>query len=377
VLSFLAAVASVEVLDDRTALFHTRGPYAPLDRRFSAIPIVPAKLIQRIGDEAFQRRPVGSGPFRFVELVRDSHLKLEANEAYWGGAPRLGELVYRFIPDESTRVAALLAGQVDVINNLPPERIPEVEGRKELRVASVTGLTTQYISINTNVKPLDDVRVRQALNYAVNVDAIINDLLLGNARRSSQPLQPGVLGYDPSITPFPYDPARARQLLTEAGYQNGFSVVLDTYEGRFVKDKEVMQAVAADLQKIGIRVEQHASTWTNAFSRYLKTELNGLFMTAVLNPLIDPDHPLPLAFGTGNTRYYVRPEIEAEISRTASLMQPGERNAAVQSLVRKLVDDAPWIFLYDLNDLFGVSQRVNWEPRGDNRIVFTDASIKS
>ena len=373
--AFITAIQSVEAPDDRTVIVHTNGPYAPLDRRLTVIPIVPGRLIQRIGDEAFQKYPVGSGAYRYVEMVRDSHLKLESNAEYWRGAPPVRNLTYRFIPDENTRVATLFTGEVDIVNNLPPDRIPDVQSRPNLRVESVTGLITQYISLNTNVEPLNDVRVRRALNHAVNVDAIIRDLLRGQAKRSSQPLQPGVLGYDPSIAPYEYDPARARALLAEAGYPNGFGVVMDTYEGRWVKDKEVMQAIAADLQRVGVRVEQRASTWTNVFGRSLRTELQGLFMTAVLNPLVDPDHPLPLAFSTRNVQYYIRPEIESRINHSATILQPEERATEIQRLVKDLVADAPWIFLYDVNDVFGVNQRIKWTPRGDNRILFTEATI--
>src|SRR6267142_207597 len=194
----IGEIARVDVLDDLTVNLVTKQAYAPLLNRLIDFPILPPRYAAEKGP-AFALRPVGTGPFRFVALVKDEHLTVEAFDRHWRGAPKLQRIVFKPIPEPFTRSAALRNGEVDLIATVPPGLARELERVAGLRVP----------------------RVRQALNYASDVDAIIKTVLDGNGRRQEGPYTPNVFGYDASVRGYRPDPARARRLLAEAGYLLG------------------------------------------------------------------------------------------------------------------------------------------------------------
>jgi peptide/nickel transport system substrate-binding protein len=204
-------VARVEVVDDYTVNLVLRQPYAPLLNRLIDFPIVPPRYTAEKGNQGLALRPVGTGPFRFVELVKDDHLIVEAFDRHWRGAPKIRRIVYKPIPEPFTRAAARRNNEVDLIDTVPPNLATELERAGSIRVSRVPSTWIIYLGLNAFRKPLSDVRVRQALNYATDVDALVKSVLDGNARRMDGPFTPQMFGFDPSVKGYGPDPAKARR----------------------------------------------------------------------------------------------------------------------------------------------------------------------
>jgi peptide/nickel transport system substrate-binding protein len=252
--SYLGPTESVRVVDPSTVEIVTKTPFPPLLTNISRIHIVPRAHYEKVGADVFSTaQPVGTGPYRFVEWQRGQHIVLEANPDYWGGPPTPKRLMFRFIGDPSTRAAELKAGGADIITGPPVAQLKELASG-DTAIVTVPAVRVIAYPLNTLQKPLSDVRVRRALNLAVDRETIVKTLLQGYGKATGQPFIPGWLGYDPEIKPFAYDPAGARKLLAEAGYPGGFELTWNVSTGVFLADKEIAEAAAAMLGQVGVRV---------------------------------------------------------------------------------------------------------------------------
>ena len=251
--SYLGPTESVRVIDPYTVELVTKTPFPPLLSNISRLHIVP-RAYEKIGPDLFgTKQPIGTGPYRFVEWQRGQHIVLEANPDYWGGAPTPRRLMFRFIADPSTRAAELKAGGVDIITGPPVAQLKEL-ATGDTTIVTVPAVRVIAYPINTLQKPLGDVRVRRALNLAVDRETIVKTLLQGYGKPTGQPFIPGWLGYDPEVKPFPYDPAQARKLLAESGNPSGFEVTWNISTGVFLADREIAEAASAMLGQVGVRV---------------------------------------------------------------------------------------------------------------------------
>jgi peptide/nickel transport system substrate-binding protein len=372
----LTALKEVRIVDDFTIDIVTKEPYAPLLYIISLyLAIAPPDTVKQMGDREFGLTGVGTGPYRVVKWVKDQELVLEANPKYWGGAPPVKRVVYRPIPEDSARVAALQTGEADIITSVPPDRWKEIQQSEATRVSARTG-TMLYIGLDTYHAPFDDVRVRRAVNHAVDIDTIIDKILLRTADRMNGPFFKTTLGYDPSIPPFPYDPELAKKLLAEAGYADGFETVLSAphaMEGTS-KVMEVAEIVAYQLQQVGIRVRIDVMEPATLFARYKAREYKMYFFTWPENP--EPDRYLYTLFHSEARGYYYKnADADQILDRGRREFNVDERRRVYQSLHRLLVDDAPWIFLYNQKTGFGIRQGVRWEAPWDGFIRLIDADV--
>jgi len=371
-------VAGVETPDPYTAIVTLHYPFAPALNHLAVIPIVSKDVVEKLGVERFAKQPVGTGPFRFVEWVKDQRVVLEANPSYWKGATKIPRVVFKPIPEQSSRLAELLTGRADIAVNIAPQQLGLIERDAKLRVAEVRSLRTAFIAINTWQKPFDDVRVRQALNYGVDADGLIRDLFQGHAYRSSQPASPLVFGYNPEVKPYPYDPARARKLLAEAGYPSGLKTTLDGPIGRYLLDKEIVEAVAGQLRKIGVEVTPNPMEFARFWERFLGKKFDGLGFLSVGNVVADPDWNVAIHMDSKRRGiYYNTPELDRWIEEGKVATDPAKRQATYHRIFRFVNEQAPWIFLLDYADLYGVSSRLEWKPRADEWILLHDATLKS
>jgi peptide/nickel transport system substrate-binding protein len=251
--SYLGPTESVRVVDPYTVELVTKTPFPPLLSNISRLHIVP-RAYDKIGADAFaSKQPIGTGPYKFVEWQRGQRIVLEANPDHWRGAPSPKRLVFRFIPDPSTRAAELKAGGVDIITGPPVAQLKEL-ATGDTTIVTIPAVRVIAYPMNTLRKPLEDARVRRALNLAVDRETIVKTLLQGYGKPTGQPFIPGWLGYDPEIKPLPYDPAQAKKLLADAGYANGFDLTWNISTGVFLADKEIAEAASAMLGQIGVRV---------------------------------------------------------------------------------------------------------------------------
>jgi peptide/nickel transport system substrate-binding protein len=371
-------VAEVETPDPYTAVVRLHYPFAPALNHLAQIPIVSKDVVERVGVERFAKSPVGTGPFRFVEWVKDQRVVLEANPGYWKGAPKIQRIVWKPVPEHASRLAELLTGRADIVVNVPPQQVGVIERDPKLRVAKVRSLRTAFIAINTWQKPFDDVRVRQALNYGVDGEALIRDLFLGYGYRSSQPASPLVFGYNAEVKAYPYDPDRARKLLAEAGYPQGFKTTLDGPIARYPLDKEIVEAVAGQLRKIGVEVTPNAMEFNRFWERFLGKKFDGLGFLSVGNIVADPDWNIAIHMDSKRRGiYYNTPQLDHWIEEGKVTTDGAKREAIYQRIFRHVHEQAPWIFLLDYADLYGVSARLQWTPRADEWILLHEAVLRN
>jgi peptide/nickel transport system substrate-binding protein len=372
----IAEVTKLEVVDDFTVNLTTAKPYAPLLNRLIDFPILPPKYTAEKGDQGMALRPVGTGPYRFVELVKDDRMVVEAFDRHWRGAPKIRRILFRPIPEPFTRAAALRNNELDLITNVPPVLARDLEKAAGVKVHRVPSTWMIYLGLNAFKKPLSDVRVRQALNYATDVDTIIRTVLEGNARRTPGPLTPNMFGYDPTVKGYPYDPAKAKQLLAEAGYPDGLEITLDSSEGRYQGDKEIAEALAGQWQKAGFKPRVQVAEWGVYFKKYLSKQFSDAYLLGLGGPMQDADELYNLVSSKGRGLYYKNEQVDQLFDAGRSTMDPARRKRIYADLARAMVEDATWVFLMQQVDLYATRDRLEWTPRADQWLLFHEAVLK-
>jgi peptide/nickel transport system substrate-binding protein len=372
IISFVETISGAEAVDDSTVDIFTSGPDPILLARMTWLNIVPPVYTEENAAN-FGNEPVGTGPYKFVEWVKGDHVKLEANADYWGGAPSIAEVTIRTIPEEATAASALQAGEVDLVRHLIPEYLDQVP-----KSASVHGIEFPWIRINTNVEPLNDVRVRQALNYAIDKEALRDALYSGYAAvAEGQILTPGHFGYNPDVKAYPYDPDKARQLLQEAGAE-GATLEFVGEAGRWLKDKELVEALAAQLEAVGLNIDVNIAEW----SQWLDLLFAGAQAAPDLqysshdNSLFDADRTLSVLFTSeGSQAAYANPEVDRLVTEARTETDTAAREDMYHQAVQMIYDDAACVFLLNLDDIYGMSQSLEWQPRIDGRILVKDMTL--
>lgn len=367
-------IKGIKIIDPLTVEFTTAEPFAPILHLMSLyLPIVPPKAANEADPDVFNRNPIGAGPYIFEKWDRGGDIVLKAFDGYWAGKPAYDRIIFRTIPEESSRVAALLTGEVGLVEGLSrnSQNLIAKSGRGDLTTSM--GIMN-YVGINTYEKPFDDQRVRQALNYGVNRE-LINKALFGDmAILTAGPLSPRTFGADLSLKPYPYDPEKAKALLTEAGYPNGFSTSL-SYPTDMVQIQEQTQVIAADLAKIGVKVELKPLDRSVMVEQYRARKQDMYVYWWDDNP--EPDRYAYTLFHSNSRDYYYKnPETDAILSKGRSTLDRGEREKIYQEFDRKLFEEAPWIYLYVIPVAYGLAPDVNYQGRRDGFLFMRFASPK-
>lgn len=378
--AFLQFLESAEVVDDTTVRIKTKTPFPQFLNRMSQFYMVPKAYLEEVGDEEFNLNPVGTGAWKFVEWVPDSHVTLEANEEYWGEVPKAKTLIWRTIPDEATRMSALLAGEVDHIRGLSPDQFDQVDADANLAATSVESLRTPFFflypdSPSGGGEPLADVRVRQALNYAVNTQAIIDALLGGRASRTATLMIPKLRCYDASIEPYPYDPEKAKELLAEAGYPDGFTIDMEAWSnGPSPKPVETAQAVAADLAAVGITVNLTTPEQQTMLVKQRERAFPPITMWSYGGGAADPDDKFWSPYSVEATNHLLyTDEMQELIAQGRTLISDEDRCPIYQRLQQIVKDEAIILPLYAQHDLYGARADLDWEVWPDERVSFNNA----
>lgn len=361
---------SVEIVDDLTVRIHTTAPTVLMPHFLRTVLMIDPTVYG--SNEPVNDRASGTGPYRFDSWVRDAGVELRANAEYWDGQAAIAEIAFRPIPENSTRVAELLTGAVDLIVNVPPDDLNAIE-TDSTHGAISTGGRDVFIGLRSDLAPFDDVRVRQAANLAVD-RAAINDAVLGGYGElyGSVVMPPN---NSPNVEPYPYDPERARELLAEAGYPNGVEVTLQTPNGRYLKDVESAQAIAAYLDMVGIRTRVEVLEWS-VFSNAWQTKTGTEMFLLGLGGWFDGQGELTwLRDATSNTGW-INEEFEEGFERLSATFDSDERSELIHDLDELAFNEAPWLFLWRQPSLYGVADELNWEPRRDEYIFLWDASVE-
>ena len=360
---FKRAGIQASVVDPATVRVTTSGPYAATLPTMVQAYIVPPQYLQQVGKDTFAQKPVGTGPYTFVEWVKDQRVVLERYGAYWGNAPQIKTTTFRPIPEPASRLAALEVGEVDFISNVPLDSFTQVEQGQSTKLVIREG-SQLYLGLQTLRPPFDDKRVRQAVNYAVDVESIISGLMQGRVTRLPGAIFPGTLGFDPNLKPYAYDPARARQLLSDAGQPNGFDTELFYAPnlGGTSKLKELAEVVAEQLKAVKINVKL-TSLEIAAFNQRIASGDYPMYFYVWTSPAAAAQY-LELLFSS-KTRgwYYKNPQADQLIDQYFAALEDAQREKIGLELNQFLFDEAPWLFFFQYPYGYGLRKNITWDGK--------------
>ncbi len=349
-------VEEIEVIDDYTIKLILEEPFAPMMAHLSHdfISMVSPEAVEELGDD-LTTNPVGTGAFEFVEWTRGEEIVLERNEDYWGDAPHLDTITFRFVPEDSTRAVQVETGEAHAANFIPPHEMERLEEVEDVNVVPATSLRTIYIGLNHTKEPFDDARVRRALNYAVDNRAIVEQVMQGAGRPSDAPISPDIFGYSEQEV-YEYNPDKARELLAEAGYEDGFETVLNHPTGRYMMDNTIAEAVQSQLADVGVDAELETMEWgtyldyTDAYAEESEHEMFMLGWGTVtgdadygLYATLHSDEWVPYSSNRSYNRY---PEFDALLDEARVQTEPEVREELYAQAISEVWEQAPWIFLH-------------------------------
>ena len=351
---FFGNVKAVEVVDPSTVEFVLKEPRASFLTVLTAAAasIVSPTAVKKFGAD-YALTPVGTGPFKFASWERGQRVVLEKNPAYWKFPVKLDRVVYRPIVEDQARLTELLTGSLDLIVGVPPDYVGQLENHAKVSLLRQVGSHVWYLGINNEKKPFTDKRVRQAMNYAVNKEAIVRDVLKGTGAVSAGPVLPKTWGADPGLRPFPYDPERAKKLLAEAGYPNGFTTTLWSPEsGSGMQSPVAMSTVIqSNLKAVGINATIQTMEW-GAFLTKLRSKEQDLFALSWMSGNEDPDMVMyPLLHSSQHTpvgpnrAMYKNPKFDELLQEARLATDQNKRAQLYRDAQKILMDDPPWIFI--------------------------------
>jgi len=375
-------ITEIKVIDDYTVDIITGNPYGPILSTMAMVytGIVSPTAVEKYGDE-YGRHPVGTGPFKFEEWRTRDHITLVANENYWRGRPALDKVIFRVIPEEGSRMLSLQTGEVDLVLNPSPAELPAFAADPAFNIEETNGLRIFYLEFNLSQPPVDDIRVRHAVAYAIDKASILEHILEGAASPTKTSLlAPGVFGFYGWDTEemYPYDKQKAIALLNDAGWvdedgngfveKNGEELVLSFMpaKGRYLKDIEIAEAIQAQLGEVGIRVKLDIFEWATAFSKSRSAELPyHLLSFGWVTTNADADYTLHSMFiseltpPTGwNSFRYVNTEVDRLVKLGRVTVDQDERKeiyARAQSLIAA---DCPFVPIYTTKEIAVLSKDV-------------------
>ncbi len=366
---FFSAVDQVEALDDKTVKFTLNAPYAPFlsNLAYPTGLIVSPEAVKEQGPD-FGRNPVGSGPFRFAEWESNAKVVAVRNEDYWGGAPALEAIVFRPITDANTRVAEMLAGGIDVMVEIPPDSVAGFDGNG-FALHEQAGPHLWFLILNAKEGPFADKRMRQAINYAIDKEAMVGQILQGTAEVAAGPTPPAFAwAYNDALQPYPYDPEKAKALIEEAGHSGAKLTFYVTEGGSGMLDPVPMAtAIQADLAKVGLEVEIETYEW-NTFLGQVNPGLEGKADMAEMAWMTNDPDTLPyLALRTEawpdkggfNSGYYSNPEVDRLLEAARSATDQAERAKLYKEMQEIVYEDAPWAFVANWKQNAATSETVS------------------
>ncbi len=375
-LTLSRAIQSMQAPDPYTLVVTTAKPVVSFLDYLDNTYILSEAAAKESGDEAtLGRKPVGTGPFKFIEWVRGDRVVAEKNPQYWRGASKIDRIVWKPIAEDAARLALLDSGQADLVANVPPHETDRFKNHPALRSEEVTSARIIFLLLDPAHKPLDNKLVRQAIHFALDKDALVKYVLDGKAFRLDGILGPHGFGEDPSFKPFSYNPQKARELLLAAGFANGFEIDFFTSTGRYTKDREVAQAIAGQLAKVGIKARLHTPEWGifNDLHRAGKCPI----CFRGRGTVVDPDDFFNEYFETGVSKRlsYSNPKFDRLLQQQRQIFDADKREPVLQAAIKILLEDAPIVPLYNPIDIYGAKRRLIWKPSPKDYINVADADL--
>lgn len=386
-------IASKKIVDKLTIHLVTSTPYPLMLTDLSQIAIVSKKVTQGLNPEDFAQGKgmVGTGPFKFVSYRRDDRVELERYDAYWGEKPAWDKVTLLFLANNGARMAALLAGDVNAIENVPTPDLPRVKSDAKLKLASKISGRTIYLYLDTArspsphvtdksgaplaKSPLTSPDVRRAISMAINREGIKTQLMEGLAEPTNNMVPPMLFGFNPDLKTVAYDPTGAKKLLEKAGYPDGFGLTLHTPNNRYINDEKISQAVAQNLSRIGISTKVDAMPMSSYVGKGAKKEFSlgllGWGTVEISSPLrsLLACEDAKKGFGTQNWSNYCNPEMTALLEKGLTTVDDKERLKLMQNAIAIAVNDAAIIPLHQQFTTWAMQKNFSYVPRTDERTL--------
>lgn len=356
-------VKEVVVVDDYTVRIILKQPFAPILAHLAhpSNAIVNKRSVEEAGDNFGSQVAVGTGPFEFVDWVAGSHVELRRFDGYWGEPAKVETLIIRGIPENTVRAIELETGGADIVYNIEPIDEMRLTGTPGIKLVKYETLSTSYIGFNVEKEPFDNPLVRQAINHALDVEAIVDFIYTGQASPVTGPLPPLVWGAREDLPSYDYDPEKAKALLAEAGYPDGFKTSIWTNDNPL--RMQIAEMFQADLAEIGVDVEVLIVPWAT----YLEDTAAGkhdMFILGWVTVTADPDYGLWALFHSsqmgdpGNRSFYANPRVDELLELGRAEGDPEKRAAIYAEAQQLIVEDAPWAFLIATSEVNGLQENV-------------------
>ncbi|MDB5369318.1 MAG: transporter substrate-binding protein [Roseomonas sp.] len=391
---YTKAIIASEVVDPYTIRFKTAGIYPLLPQDLTQVYIISHSVGDGVttGDFNTGKAVIGTGPFRFASYIPDDRVVMRRNDNYWGEKPDWAQVNYRFIANDGVRVAALLSGDVQMIDVVPPADMPRLRTTPGVQFSEIASLRSIYLKLDTahdvppyitdaagqklDKNPLRDLRVRQALSIAINRQAIVDRVMQGAAQASGQMMPPGANGYVADLPPPAFDAERAKALLAEAGYPNGFSITLIGPNNRYVNDAQIIQAIGQMWQRIGVVTKVDAVPFAVLAQRQARNDMSAMLIgwatagepsTALRGNLTTriPDK----GFGTVNFSGYSNAKVDALTEEGLRTADNAKREDIFKQAMRVAMEDVALVPLHMQKNIWALRGGMTYEARADEYTV--------
>ncbi len=355
----LSFIDRIEIVDEYTVDVIATIPTTAQLLEVGRMPMVPPNYVEEVGAEAFAENPISAGPWKFVEWVKGDRVVLERFDDYWQGPHPVERLVFRVVPDATTALAEIQAGTLDVAK-ISPEACGPLNETDMAHCNSARSIQNVRIMFTNET---DDLAVRQAIAHAINVDAIIEFIMGGQAQRTNGPLSPLVWGSNPDIEPYEYNPELAMQILADAGYEPGeITMPLHFAEGRIPKGREIAEAIAGDLEQIGITVELMPAEYGTWFDEHYEGIHTGMSLNSSTATTGDPNQMFRDHLSETGIGYHQSEELDSYLVPVKEVVDPEERLPLVRAAEQYVHDNVLWIALFDVDLIYGINNKVEWSP---------------
>lgn len=355
-------ITKVEVISEYEVALSTDEPYGPMLGQISNynLSMMSPTALEEYGTD-ISLHPCGTGALMIKEWVPGSSLVMTKYDGYWGEKSTIDNLTFKFVAEDSSRVMMLQSGDADVAP-VAAAQISQIESDPNVTVQVETGYRTIYLGMNTSRAPFDDVRVRQAVAYAIDKQSIIDHVLEGYAQYPSG-IESTVIPYSAQdLDPYTYNPEKSKELLKEAGYEDGLDIVFHTCEGRYPMDRMVAEVCQSMLAEVGINAELQVVEWGAYSTMTTEGTETQLFLLGKGSPSGDPDYTLDLCFGTGkgmNNTQYSDPQVDEWLIEQRQTTASAVREKILYDIQKKINDDCPQAVLYYEKQTFGCASDVS------------------